>query len=144
MRITSTERVRYTAAVRAAVRAADPRVRRWLTCGAIGLVGWALLSAWTPPDDSRWILCLFQHVTHHDCATCGMTRACALLAKGDVAGSLARHPMALPLAVEALLLWLAAPIAGWGFAEWTNRHRDALLVANTGVLVLIWVGRLLA
>ena len=140
MRITSTERVRHAAVV----RAADPRMRMWLACGAIGLAAWALLAAWTPPDDPGWILCPFQRVTHHDCATCGMTRAFALLARGDVAGSLARHPMALPLAAEGLLLWLAAPIAGWRIAEWTSRHRDALLVANTEVLVLIWVGRLLA
>jgi len=123
MRITSTERV-------------------WLACGALGLALWALLAVWTPPDDLRWSVCVFQRVTHHDCATCGMTRALSLLAHGDVAGSLARHPFALPLAAEVLLLWLAAPLAWRGSVRVSPRLRDRWLLGHAGVLIAVWVVRL--
>lgn len=119
------------------------RVRRaWLACGALGLLAWALLAVWTPPEDARWSVCVFRRVTHHDCATCGMTRAFALLARGDVSGSLARHPLALPLAAEALLLWLAAPLA-WRL-RWpvSTRLRDGWLLANAAALIAVWVVRL--
>ena len=126
MRITSTERA----------------WRVWLACGLFGLALWALLAVWTPPDDPRWSVCLFQRVTHHDCATCGMTRAFALLARGDVAGSLARHPLALPLAAEALLLWLAAPLAWRLRVRVGPRARDGWLMANAAALIAAWVVRL--
>ncbi len=138
MRITSTER----GARAAAVWAADPRLRMWLACGAIGLALWALLAVWTPPDDSRWSVCVFQRVTHHDCATCGMTRAFASLGKGDFAGAARHHPLALPLAAEAVLLWLAAPLA-WRL-RWpvSTRLRDGCLLGHAGVLIAAWVVRL--
>lgn len=53
-------------------------------------------------------LCLFRQLTHVDCPTCGMTRAFAALAHGDLRQSLALHPWALPLAGQ-----LAAGSAAW-------------------------------
>ena len=117
-------------------------LRAWLACGLLGLLLWAALAVWTPPEDPRWSVCLFQRVTHHDCATCGMTRALSLLAHGEVAGSLARHPLALPLAAEALLLWLAAPIAWRMRLPVSPRLRDGWLVANAAALIAVWVVRL--
>ncbi len=122
---------------------ASQRARAWLALGAAGLAAWALLAAWTPSDDPRWSVCLFQRVTHHDCATCDMTRAFALLAKGDVPGSLARHPLALPLAAEAFMLWLAAPLA-WARGVRVNaRLRDGWLAAHAMLLIVVWVVRLM-
>ena len=127
----------------AAGRQPSPRLRVWLALGAAGLAAWVLLAAWTPANDPRWSVCVFQRLTHHDCATCGMTRAFALLAKGDVPGSLTRHPLALPLAVEALVLWLAAPLA-WARGVRVSAHgRDGWLLAHAALLTGVWVVRLL-
>ncbi len=68
------------------------------------LVAALVLRAWMPSDDPATTICLFRRLTHHECATCGMTRALALLVRGDWAGAFARHPLAIPLALEAIAL----------------------------------------
>jgi hypothetical protein len=118
--------------------------RAWLVLGAAALGAWALLAVWTPPDDAAWTTCLFRRVTHHECATCGMTRALSLLARGDLRGSLGRHPLAAPLAAEAAALWLLAPLAlrrRWRPpARWVARWA----VAHLAVVLAVWVVRLAA
>lgn len=111
--------------------------RAWGMAGAGMLVAGLLLAAWTPPDSAAWTTCAFRRLTGLECATCGMTRALSALAHGDLAGSLARHPLAAPLAAEAALLWLLAPLAlhrGWRprpawTRAWAWGHGAALLVA---------------
>src|SRR6185312_491106 len=41
---------------------------------------------------------------HHPCPGCGMSRAMQLLARGEVASSLALQPLAVPVALSAALL----------------------------------------
>ena len=113
----------------------------WLATGALGLAAWLVLAAWTPPDDAAWTLCLFRRVTHHDCATCGMTRALSLLAHGDVRGSLARHPLALPLAAEAALLWLLAPLAIRRNWRPSDRVVTRWAAAHLVVVFAVWIAR---
>lgn len=111
--------------------------RAWRWAGAALLGGWLLLAAWTPPDDAAWTACVFRRVTHRNCATCGMTRALSQLARGDLAGSLARHPLAAPVAAEAAALWLLAPLAlrrDWRprrpwVRSWALAHLAALFIA---------------
>ena len=116
--------------------------RRWLAFGLAGALGWMALATWSPPDDPAWSVCLFHRVTHHDCATCGMTRALSRLAHGDLRGSLARHPLAAPFAAEAALLWLLTPAAllrRWRPADaWVARWGGAHLV----LIFAVWVVRL--
>jgi hypothetical protein len=116
----------------------------WAMAGG-ALIALALaLRAWAPGDDPGQTLCLFRQLTHHDCATCGMTRALAHLARGDVRGAMARHPLALPLAAEALALWLAAPLAiarGW---RPSGAWRDRALLAHASAFLGVWLVRLLA
>ncbi len=89
-------------------------------------------------------MCVFRRLTHHDCATCGLTRALAHLARGDWHGAAARHPLALPLAGEIVLAWLAAPIAfarGWRWRDaWTMR----VMWAHVAAFVGVWLVRLAA
>lgn len=118
--------------------------RVWLACAGVAFGAWLLWSQWTPPAEPSWSVCLFRRLTHHECATCGMTRAMAALAKGDVAGSIARHPLALPLAVEAALLWLAAPLVWRRVITVTGAQRDRWLVGHAVVLIVVWVARSLA
>lgn len=116
---------------------------RWALVGAAIAAGWALLAVWTPPDDGAFTLCLFRRLTHHACATCGMTRALARLAKGDLAGAIRYHPLAPALAAEGLLAWLAAPLAI--ARRWRPRGRTVarVLWANLAVVLAVWLARLL-
>jgi hypothetical protein len=101
-----------------------------------------VLRAWTPSDDPHATLCLFRRLTRHECATCGMTRAAALLARGDVPGAIARHPFVPPLALELVLLWLAAPFALARGLRVPDRWRDRWLLAHAGAFLALWVVRL--
>ncbi len=133
-----------TVTVASAAGPDDARRRGWRIWALAGLalaIGWAVLAVWTPPEDPAWTVCLFRRITHHDCATCGMTRALAALAKGDVATAQARHPLALPLAIEGLLAWVLAPWAiarGWRAPA---RWRDGWLIAHGMALAVVFVAR---
>jgi hypothetical protein len=115
----------------------------WALAGAAMLAVALVLRAWMPPDDPRYTICLFRRLTHHDCATCGMTRAIALLVRGDWRGAFVRHPLAPPLALELVLLWLATPLAlvrSWRPAP---ALRDRWLLAHAGAFIGLWAVRLL-
>ncbi len=88
-------------------------------------------------------MCFFRRVTHHDCATCGMTRAFARLARGDLAGAAQRHPLAVPLAAELAVLWLLAPIAIARRWRVPPAWRDRWLLAHAGAFLTVWVARLM-
>jgi hypothetical protein len=116
----------------------------WALAGVAALAAALVLRAWMPPDDPRYTICIFRRLTHHDCATCGMTRAFALLVRGEWRGAFLRHPLAPPLALELLLLWLATPIAlvrGWRVPP---TARDRWLLAHAGAFLGLWAVRLLA
>ncbi|HNW94116.1 MAG TPA: DUF2752 domain-containing protein [bacterium] len=55
--------------------------------------------------------CLFRHYTGIPCPSCGATRACLCLLRGDVAGALAFNP-GVVLGGVLLAAYLA-----WGFAR---------------------------
>lgn len=116
--------------------------RLWRFAGLAMLGAWLLLAVWTPPENAAWTTCLFRRVTHADCATCGMTRALSRLAQGDLAGSLAKHPLAAPFAAEAALLWLLAPLAL--LRDWRPRRTwlRAWAAAHLAVLLVVWAVRL--
>lgn len=101
-----------------------------------------VLRAWTPSNDPNATLCIFRRLTHHDCATCGMTRAFAHLAHGDWRGAFALHPLAPPLALELVLLWLAAPFAIRRGLEVPPRVRDRWLLGHAAAFLLLWAVRL--
>lgn len=126
---------------------AAPRARSpWLAWALAGLAGVAallVLRAWSPGDDPDGTICLFRRLTHHDCATCGMTRAFARLARGDVAGAAARHPLAVPLAIEFAALWLAAPLAIARRWRVPPAWRDRWLLAHAAAFLAVWAVRLL-
>jgi hypothetical protein len=117
--------------------------RAWLLAGALMLAGAITLRLWTPSNDPNATICVFRRLTHHDCATCGMTRAMARLAHGDLRGATALHPLSVPLAAECIGLWLLAPVAftrGW---RPTNAARDRWLLAHALAFLALWAVRLL-
>ena len=90
--------------------------------------------------------CAFLRSLHLPCPACGLTTALAHLAHGDLAASLAAHPLGLALGLAALASGLRAcagivrpvPVAAWWLAP--VRVRAALTLTLT--LALTWLARL--
>ena len=68
------------------------------------------------PLDGEGIPCPFHAVTGLHCPGCGMTRAAALLLRGDVAGAAAHNVLLFPVLVIAVAAWAGAVLprrTGW-------------------------------
>jgi uncharacterized protein DUF2752 len=118
----------------------ERRAHTWAAAGLIGILGLAVLHAWTPAGDAASSICLLRRVFHLPCPGCGMTRAFASLAKGDWSTAVALHPLAPVLACEMIAGWVA-----WGVALASRRplsfRLDGLLLGNLAALVALWLGR---
>ena len=116
----------------------------WAGAGAALAAAFAWLAASRFPAGAGEPICTFRRVTHLACPTCGMTRALACLARGDVGASLGIHPLALVLAVELVVLWLL-----WGRglargdAHQIERRIPSLVAANAAAFAAVWLARLL-
>ena len=116
----------------------------WWLCGLAAAGAWLALRAWTPVDDPATAMCALRRIAHIGCPTCGLTRALAALARGELGASLALHPMAAVLAIELGAVW-----AWWGLG--LARARSALdqrwipwaVAANAAAFLVLWVVRLL-
>lgn len=91
---------------------------------------------------SGWFGCPMLRVFHHGCPTCGVSRALALLTRGQLAASFQLQPLALP-AVSSSWLTLAAGLEGvlrsTRPCELVRANRW-LLLATTGIYCgLIWL-----
>lgn len=114
-----------------------------MLAGLVGLAGLGALHVWHPTDDPRGSLCLFRRVSGVPCPGCGMTRAFAHLAKGEWSEAARDHPLSFLVAPELALAWLA-----WGLSLSGRLHKvggvrlEGVLLANAGLLVALWLGRL--
>ena len=85
-----------------------------------------------PPGTCRfWPPCLFHRLTGLYCPGCGNTRALALLLHGDVAGSLAKNALFVPLLLCVLVLAIFPKLA-------LNRY---FAVPVAVVVVLFFIAR---
>ena len=92
------------------------------------------------------IPCLYSTVTGIQCPACGITRSVASIARGDIAASLAFHPMGILLAGSALAAILAptqtlraqAAIS----ASWGALSPMARIGIGAGALILAWIWNL--
>lgn len=117
--------------------------RIWRATG-LGLAAlFLVLRFWSPASVPGPDLCLFHRLTGLACPACGLTRAAAAFAQGDLGAAVHWHPLLPLLAVQAGLLWLA-----WGWA--LKRHGSAaplarlatrLALANGVLLLLVWALR---
>lgn len=69
------------------------------------LTGCDLLSLWPVGVP----LCLFKHLLHLPCPTCGLTRAFVLLAQGHLSEASRFHALSVPLAMAGLMFLVLAP-----------------------------------
>lgn len=109
---------------------------------AIGLPLAAI--AWIAAGEPSGPACLMRELTHVDCPTCGMTRALALLARGEWRASLAVHPWAAALVVQLFagwMAWIRWLLRGGGNPE---RWIPWFVLANGTGLIVLWVVRLAA
>ena len=91
------------------------------------------------------VLCLFRTVTGIPCPGCGLTRAIARLARGDLARAFILHPLAPLLAAEAVGAWgLWALVLAGKVRRPAERPLLVLLWLNLAALGAVWVARLLA
>jgi len=115
----------------------------WAAAAGLAVVALAVLR-WVPlPSGPEHSVCFFRHLTGVPCAGCGLTRAFAALAHGDLGAAFALHPLAPLILVEAIVGWL---LWGWlllrrrGLASWGPLNR--VLAADAALLLVIWCVRL--
>ena len=113
----------------------------WLLTGAAGLAALLVFRAWMPSGPPT---CLLYNLAGVACPGCGMTRASSLLARGEMAASLRMHPLALPLAIQALVAW-----SWWGLVLAGRARRPSPwwgivpLSLDLLALAVIWLSRFL-
>lgn len=116
----------------------------WIVVGLGAAVAAAVLALWTPPDDPRLTVCLLRRSTGVDCPGCGMTRALSALVHGEWALSWRLHPLSIPVAIEAVGLWL-----GWGWALLRRkplpggRFWGVLVTVHVVAFLAVWIVRAL-
>jgi hypothetical protein len=138
-----------SAATRASVVVpAAPGAGAWLAWLAAGFALATLFAglAWFAPrlagDDP---VCALRRLAGVPCPTCGLTRALAALAAGDWRYSLALHPWALALVLQAVAAWglWAAWLAG-RLRLRPDRWLPRVAVLNVAALGTLWLARLVA
>jgi hypothetical protein len=106
------------------VSAERPYIARATGVAAAWLIGAA-------PAAFGLVRCPSAQLFHFACPGCGLTRASLRLLHGDVRGSLALHPLAIPILAATALVALATVVA-----TWTRGNPAALLEHRAGRLVL--------
>jgi hypothetical protein len=98
--------------------------------------------AWIAAGEPSGPACLMREIAHVDCPTCGMTRAVALITRGDWRASLAVHPWAAVLVLQLFAGWLAG--VRWLLRGGLNPERwiPWLVFANGAGLLAVWILRL--
>jgi hypothetical protein len=118
----------------------------WVLVGAAGAGALLLLAFWVPPEGRESSVCLLRRFAGLPCPGCGLTRAAAHLAKGELRMAVADHPLAPALALEGALAW-----GLWGGLLARRRPLaevcrpgllEAALVAHFAVFCALWLGRL--
>ena len=118
--------------------------RRALAPVAAGLAVAGTLVAAAGSDDGV-ALCPFRWCTGGYCPGCGATRAANRLAHGDLQSSWSHHPwVLLAMAQVVVVAVVAAGLASTRRRRLLRRIAIPLVVANTALLIGIWVVRLSA
>ena len=116
----------------------------WLAAGIAAALAFLALGWFGVPSGVAFSICAFRHLTGIPCPGCGLTRAMAALARGELVLALHFHPFAPLLAAEAALLWAAVGAAVVRRQPFTLPPRlvERLLVWQGAGLMALWIGRL--
>ncbi len=115
----------------------------WLVRGGLLVFGLAAignaLGLW---DCSHWVaglptLCPVRALTGHACPGCGMGRALALLAHGQIAASLYQHPFGLPLLLW-MLCWAVLPERLRARVQQAWLLRGSIFPSAAVALLILW------
>lgn len=114
----------------------------WWSASLAGALAIVLL-ALGPPVGDGLVLCLFRRALDLPCPGCGLTRAFAHMAQGDLDAALRLHPLSPLLGAEIVLGWVLLGLAAHGVALPPGRLGiDRWLVATGYLLLAVWMGRL--
>ncbi|HEV8237897.1 MAG TPA: DUF2752 domain-containing protein [Thermoanaerobaculia bacterium] len=125
---------------------ASPRTQLllWLGLGAAGAAlffaaGWIGL-----PSGPVYTVCAFRRLTGIPCPGCGLTRAMAALARGELLLALHFHPFAPLVLAEAAALWAAIgnAIVRQRPLMLPSRLLERIVIWQTAAFIVLWVGRL--
>ncbi len=103
------------------------------------LLGWVGV-----PAEGGPIFCTFRRLTGIPCPGCGMTRAMAALARGDLGAAVRFHPFAPLLLVEGAGLWATVGTALVRQRPLTlpGRLPELLVIWQAVGFLALWIGRL--
>ncbi|MEO8503317.1 MAG: DUF2752 domain-containing protein [Acidobacteriota bacterium] len=119
-----------------------PRIA-WASAGLTALLAALALRIYPLAEDGKSSLCFVRRFVGLPCPGCGMTRAFAALAHGDLAAAWHWHPLSPAVAAELFLGWLV-----WGLwalsGRWllTRRAVNLTLAGNGVALLVVWFWRL--
>lgn len=101
------------------------------------------LALWNPASNGGPTLCPFHLITGLWCPGCGLTRAAGALARGQVGDAITWHPMILPLALQAVVVWaLFSFIPKRAERVFSQPVRTAMLIINSVALLGVWIVRM--
>ena len=116
----------------------------WLGAGAAGAAlffaaGWVGL-----PSGAGYTICAFRRITGIPCPGCGLTRAMAALARGELLLALHFHPFAPLVLAEAAALWAAIgnAIVRQRPLVLPSGLMERIVVWQTAAFLVLWLGRL--
>jgi hypothetical protein len=116
----------------------------WLAAGvaaasAFFLVGWV-----GPPWGRGFTFCGFRRITGIPCPGCGMTRAMAALARGELVAALHLHPFAPLVLAQAVALWTKVGDSLLRRRPFTLPPRllERLVIWQAVAFLALWLGRL--
>jgi len=116
----------------------------WVALGVLGAAAFVLLGEVPALTGGGFVICAFKRTTGISCPGCGMTRAMAALARGDLWSALQLHPFAPLLLVESVLLWLmgARSLLRRGVLDLPSKLIERLIVWQGAALLVLWIARL--
>jgi hypothetical protein len=109
----------------------------------VAAAGAFLMAGLTASSDDGVVLCPLRRCSGGYCPGCGITRASGQLIRGDVAGSWRQHPFLLLALAQLGLLTATWSVVGERHRTRLRRYALPAVVANTVLLVALWVARML-
>jgi hypothetical protein len=115
----------------------------WLGAGAAA-VALFLAAGWVGlPSGAGFTVCAFRRLTGIPCPGCGLTRAMAALARGELLLALHFHPFAPLVLAQAGALWagIGASVLGRPL-QLPPRFLERVVIWQAVAFVALWLGRL--